>query len=110
MKLFGKKMTEKMSWVVYILECSDESLYTGSTTNLARRITEHEQGNGARYTRGRGPLNLKYMEYCNNRAEASRREASIKSLSRAKKLELILLDNTVSNVDWPGENNGELAV
>ena len=92
MKLFGKKMTEKMSWVVYILECSDNSLYTGITTNLARRITEHEQGNGARYTRGRGPLNLKYMEYCNNRAEASRREASIKSLSRIRKMELILLD------------------
>ena len=94
MKLFDKKMTERISWVVYILECSDESLYTGITTNLARRITEHEKGNGARYTRGRGPLNLKYMEYCNNRAEASRREASIKALSRAKKLELILLDNT----------------
>jgi len=110
MKLFYKQMTKKMNWVVYILECSDTSLYTGITTNLARRITEHEQGNGARYTRGRGPLNLKYMEYCNNRAEASRREASIKSLSRAKKLELILLDNTVSNVDWSGENNRELAV
>ena len=110
MNLFDKKMTERISWVVYILECSDNSLYTGITTNLARRITEHEQGNGARYTRGRGPLNLKYMEYCNNRAEASRREVSIKSLSRAKKLELILLDNTASDGDEPGKNNRELTV
>lgn len=89
MKLLDTKMTERMNWVVYILECSDGSFYTGITTNLARRITEHEQGNGARYTRGRGPFSLKYMEYCNNRAEASRREVSIKALSRAKKLELI---------------------
>ena len=93
MKLFDTNMTERMSWVVYILECSDGSLYTGITTDLARRITEHEQGNGARYTRGRGPFSLKYMEYCNNRAEASTREVSIKALSRAKKLELILPDN-----------------
>ena len=97
MKLLDKKMTERMSWVVYILECSDESLYTGITTNLARRITEHEQSNGARYTRGRGPLSLKYLEYCNNRAEASKREVSIKSLSRAKKLELILLGNAANH-------------
>jgi len=93
MKLLDTKMTERMSWVVYILECSDGSFYTGITTDLARRITEHEQGNGAQYTRGRGPFSLKYMEYCNNRAEASRREVSIKALSRTKKLELILPDN-----------------
>ncbi len=91
MKLLDTKMKERMSWVVYILECSDGSLYTGITTDLARRITEHEQGNGARYTKGRGPFNLKHMEYCNNRAEASRREVSIKALPRAKKQELILL-------------------
>jgi len=87
-------MTERISWVVYILECNDGSLYTGITTDLVRRVTEHEQGNGARYTRGRGPFRLKYMEYCNNRAEASRREISIKDLSRVKKLELILLNNS----------------
>ena len=93
MKLFDTKMIERMSWVVYILECTDGSLYTGITTDLARRITEHEQGNGARYTKGRGPLNLKYIEYCNNRAEASRREIAIKALPRTKKQELILLAN-----------------
>lgn len=93
MKLLDTKMAEKMNWVVYILECSDGSLYTGITTDLAHRITEHEQGNGARYTRGRGPFSIKYMEYCNNRVEASRREVSIKALSRAKKFELILLSN-----------------
>ena len=60
-------MAEKMSWIVYILECSDGSLYTGITTDLSRRITEHEQGNGARYTRGRKPFSLKYTEYFINR-------------------------------------------
>lgn len=82
-----------MNWVVYILECRDGSLYTGITTDPARRITAHELGNGARYTRGRGPFSMKYMEYCSNRSQALRREVSIKALSRAKKLELILLDN-----------------
>jgi putative endonuclease len=89
MKLFDIKMKKRMNWIVYILECSDGSLYTGITTDLVRRITDHEQGNGARYTRGRGPFSLKYMEYCNNRADASRRERSIKASPRAKKLELI---------------------
>ena len=97
MQLLDTKVTKRMNWVVYILECSDGSLYTGITTDLTRRITKHEQGNGARYTRGRGPFSLKYMEYCNNRAEASKREVSIKALSRAKKLELILLTNSAGH-------------
>ena len=89
MKLLNTKTAEKKSWVVYIIECSDGSLYTGITTDLVRRIIEHEQGNGARYTRGRKPFSLKYIEYFINRAAASRRETSIKALSRIKKLELI---------------------
>lgn len=83
-----------MSWTVYILQCADGSLYTGITTDLARRIAEHETGNGARYTNGRGPFQLMYQECCNNRAQASKREMSIKALSRAKKLALILQATT----------------
>ncbi|MDP1557453.1 MAG: GIY-YIG nuclease family protein [Nitrosomonas sp.] len=78
-----------MNWTVYILECADGSLYTGITTDLARRIAEHEAGQGARYTHGRGPFQLKHKERCKNRAEASKREISIKALSRTRKLALI---------------------
>ena len=80
-----------MTWIVYILQCADGSLYTGITTDLARRINEHETGGikGARYTNGRGPFQLMYQAHCKNRAEASKLEISIKALSRTKKLALI---------------------
>lgn len=79
-----------MNWTIYILQCADGSLYTGITTDLARRIVEHEAGiKGARYTKGRGPFQLRYQAHCDNRAEASQMEMSIKALSRAKKLALI---------------------
>jgi putative endonuclease len=78
-----------MRWTVYILECADGSLYTGITTNLFLRIKAHEAGKGARYTHGRGPFRLVYQALYENRAEASKREMAIKSLSRIKKLELI---------------------
>lgn len=79
-----------MTWAVYILQCADDSLYTGITTDLARRMDEHETGvKGARYTNGRGPFQLMYKTNCKNRAEASKLEISIKSLSRTKKLALI---------------------
>jgi putative endonuclease len=72
--------------VVYILECADKSLYTGITTNLDRRLAEHEAGKGARYTKGRGPFRLVYSEICEGRAEATRRETAIKLMHKAKKL------------------------
>ncbi len=80
-----------MAWIVYILQCADDSLYTGITTDFARRINEHEMGGakGARYTNGRGPFQLMYQAHCENRVEASKLESSIKALSRAKKLTLI---------------------
>ena len=71
--------------MVYILECADKSLYTGITTNLERRLAEHEAGKGAKYTRGRGPFRLVYSETCAGRAEATRREAAIKLMDKAKK-------------------------
>jgi putative endonuclease len=75
-----------LNWVVYMLECADKSLYTGITTNLERRLAEHEAGKGARYTKGRGPFRLVYSETCAGRAEATRRETAIKLLDKAKKL------------------------
>ena len=74
-----------MNWVVYMLECADKSLYTGITTNLERRLAEHEAGKGAKYTRGRGPFRLVYSETCAGRAEATRRETAIKLMDKAKK-------------------------
>ena len=74
-----------MNWVVYMLECADESLYTGITTNLERRLAEHAAGKGAKYTRGRGPFRLVYSEICAGRAEATRRETAIKLMDKAKK-------------------------
>jgi putative endonuclease len=77
-----------MQWTVYILECTDGSLYTGITTDFVRRLSEHEAGNGARYTKGRGPFKLIYKEFCKNRSQASKRELQIKALPRSKKLTL----------------------
>ncbi|MCB9982975.1 MAG: GIY-YIG nuclease family protein [Rhodospirillales bacterium] len=77
-----------MSWVVYILRCGDDSLYTGITNDLAARVAAHEVGTGAKYTKGRGPFRLVYEEVCTDRSEASKRERAIKGLSRAEKLKL----------------------
>ena len=83
-----------MSWKVYILHCADNTLYTGITTDVERRIKEHNHGTkGARYTRARRPVTLAYQESCDSRADASRREYSIKQLHRTEKLELIKLGN-----------------
>ena len=78
-----------MNWIVYILKCADGTLYTGITNDLDRRIAEHELGQGARYTKGRGPFELVYDEICQDRGEASRREIEIKSLDRDHKFKLI---------------------
>lgn len=74
---------------VYIVECSDNTLYTGYTTNVNRRVKEHNQGTGARYTQGRRPVKLQYQEKYNNRSNAQKREYAIKQLTREQKLELI---------------------
>lgn len=76
-------------WYVYILRCGDGTLYTGITPDVQARLAQHQQGKGAKYTRGRGPLTLCYTESCTDRAEASRREYAIKHLTRAKKEKLI---------------------
>lgn len=77
-------------YYVYIIECNDKTLYTGITTNLERRITEHNNGNrGAKYTSSRRPVKLLYSKAYKNRSKASKEEAKIKKLPRVEKLELI---------------------
>ena len=78
-----------MAWHVYIIECSDGSLYTGITNDLDKRITAHNDGRGAKYTKSRRPVRLRYSEPAADRKNASRREYAIKSLSRVKKMQLI---------------------
>lgn len=76
-------------WVVYILSCRDGSYYTGITNDIERRIEQHNSGKGAKYTKGRTPVELVYSEECQNRSDASKRELQIKSLSKGQKLSLI---------------------
>ena len=78
-----------MKWIVYILECSDKSLYTGITNDLERRLKEHRTGRGAKYTKYRNPLKVRYIEPRRTKGAALTREATIKSLPRAHKLALI---------------------
>ena len=88
-----------MNWQVYIILCSDNSLYTGITTDLARRLRQHGAGRGAKYFRGRRPEKVVYLETGHTRGSAGRREAEIKALSRAGKCLLA-----------EGERNGAGAV
>ncbi len=77
-------------WFVYILKCNDNSLYTGVTTNLSRRLQEHNSADSTtRYTRGRQPVVLVYKESATSRSDACRREAEIKRLTKAGKSKLV---------------------
>ena len=78
-----------MSWWVYILECRDGTLYTGCTDDISRRLAAHNAGSGAKYTRGRTPVLLRYCEEQPDRSAALRREAAIKRLTRKEKQMLI---------------------
>ena len=75
-------------WYVYIIECSDKTLYTGTTNNIKRRITAHNSGTGAKYTHGRGPVKLLHVELFENRSAACKRESVIKKLSKIEKQQL----------------------
>ncbi|MBT5074653.1 MAG: GIY-YIG nuclease family protein [Kordiimonadaceae bacterium] len=76
-------------WTLYILKCADSSYYTGITNDLAKRLSDHESGKGAKYTRGRGPFEVIYKETLKNRSEATKREIEIKKLTRLEKEKLI---------------------
>ena len=78
-------------WFVYIVRCGDSSLYTGIATDVERRFEEHSEGGakGAKYTRGKGPLELVFQREVGNRSEATKEEIRIKGMSRKQKLALI---------------------
>lgn len=78
-----------VAWWVYILRCKDGTLYGGSTDDLQRRLALHNAGKGAKYTRGRGPVEFVYYEECPDRSAAVKRESAIKKLKRPAKLRLI---------------------
>jgi putative endonuclease len=81
-----------VTWLVYIILCSDDSLYTGITTDIARRFNQHAQGKGAKYFRCRQPKQLIFIEIGHDQSSATKREIFIKKLSRLKKLQLINTD------------------
>lgn len=76
-------------WYLYILRCRDGSLYTGITTDVDKRFEAHCTGKGAKYTRGRGPLELVYREECGDHSTALKREIAVKKLQRQDKEALI---------------------
>ena len=78
-----------MNWYVYILRCKDDTIYCGITPDMKRRLAQHRSGKGAKYTRGRGPLELVYCEALPSHSNALKREIAIKRLTRAQKLDLI---------------------
>jgi putative endonuclease len=81
-----------MRWSVYIIRCTDDSLYTGITNDVHRRFHEHTSGLGAKYFRGRQPKELVYVETGHDRSSASKREFAIKKLPRPDKLQLLSSD------------------
>lgn len=86
----GGKIINRGVWHVYILRCADGTLYTGITTDMRRRLNEHNRGRrGAAYTRSRRPVDLVFCRACTNRAAALRQENAIKKLPRLGKLDLI---------------------
>jgi putative endonuclease len=78
-----------MSWFLYVVRCQDSSLYTGITTDITRRINEHNSKKGAFYTKNKIPVELVYQETLSDQSQARKREAAIKSLTRKEKLKLI---------------------
>ena len=86
----------KSNWFVYIVRCSDGTLYTGITTDLQKRVTAHNSKRGAKYTSTRTPVTLVWSQPSENRSTASKEEYRIKQLSRKEKLTLI--DNPVNDI------------
>ena len=78
-----------MVWTVYIVECSDGTLYTGVTNNLEKRLRNHNRRKGGRYTKGRAPVTLRYTEEHRTKSQAMKREEQVKGWTHARKLALI---------------------
>ncbi len=82
----AKKRSKKtIAWSLYILKCSDNTLYTGITNDLPRRLAQHNNGTASRYTRSRLPVKLVYHERCRGRSQALKKEYELKQLSRKEK-------------------------
>ena len=77
-----------MSWVCYLLQCADDTLYCGITNDLDKRLAAHNAGEGAKYTRGRAPVRLVFHEACEDKSTALKREREIKRMARSEKLAL----------------------
>lgn len=78
-----------MTWSCYIMRCADDTLYTGITNDLEKRLAAHNAGTASKYTRARGPVELVFVEDCADRSAASKRELAIKNLTRENKIVLI---------------------
>lgn len=89
-------MSEKR-WFVYILRCRDDTLYTGMTDDVPRRVAVHNSGKGAKYTRGRTPVEAVYTEECESYSAALKREHAIKRLTRQEKLDIIEKQYKIAN-------------
>lgn len=83
------ELNKKSSFYVYILQCRDNSLYTGYTTSLSTRVRNHSLKKGAKYTRGRTPLKLVYYEIFDNKSDALKKEYSIKQFTKTQKINYI---------------------
>ena len=86
-----------MAWYVYMLRCGDGTLYTGITDDVMKRLSVHRAGKGAKYTRGRGPLELVYTEKLSDKSEALRREYRLKQLKKEEKERLCSTYRTCQN-------------
>ena len=87
-------MRKNQDWYMYVVECIDGTLYTGITTNLSRRLNEHNHGRrGAKYTRSRRPVKYLFTMACSSRSEAASEESKFKKLSRRQKLKAIQGDD-----------------
>ena len=92
------RRSDARAWFVYVARCADGTLYCGIARDVARRISAHDAGTGARYTRGRGPLRVVLVRRCRNKGRALRLEYSIKQLTRAQKEALVAQPGRVASL------------
>ncbi len=91
-------MTTNTTWYVYFLRCNDNSLYAGITTDLVRRLHEHNHSKlGAKYTRAKRPVTLAYAETAANKSDASKREYQLRKLSKNKKEKLVSTNSLLND-------------
>ena len=93
-ELATAETSEAKTWFLYMVRCQSGQLYTGITTDVARRFAEHEAGKGAKFLRGKGPLALQFQMQIGTHSEALKKEVQIKKLSKAAKEQLILQQTT----------------